>query len=126
MGLAHLGLEALGFALESGQAFFSLRGGVARVAGQGEEVHGAAAIGFKVALGVEDLIGGGAGFLLARGDFLMECASLFGRGLKEAVLLGALFNDAGELGAGLFDLRGSGGGARFQFGNALRVAAFAG
>ena len=92
-GLAHLGVEAVGLAFQSGEALFALGYAVARVAGHGEQMHGVAARQLHLALGAEDIFGGGAGFLLLCLDLLAEGLGFSGGGVEEGALLGALFGD---------------------------------
>jgi hypothetical protein len=89
-------------------------------------LHGVAAACFNLPLGVEDLFGGGAGFVLARLDIASELLRLTDSGLEETAMLGALLGDAGQLGTGLLEFGSCGRDAGFEFADALGVAALAG
>jgi hypothetical protein len=80
----------------------------------------------ELPFGAENLFGCRACFVLARLDLLAKLPRFSGCRLEEAVVLRALFGNAGQLGAGLLELDSGGGDARFEFADALGVAALAG
>jgi len=64
------------FALQGGEALFALRGVVAGVAGQREQLHGVAAGVLELPFGAENLFGCRACFVLARLDLLAKLPAL--------------------------------------------------
>ncbi len=121
----HLAGETLGFALERAECLFGLRCLVARVGGFGEELQAAAALGFQALLGVGDGLGGFACLLLQRFGLLAEACGFGGGGFEEAAVLLALGGEAVHLLARLIELRGAGGGAGGEVGDALLVGVLA-
>ncbi len=75
-------------------------------------MHGVTPARFQFALGVEYILGSGAGLVLARLHFLAKLTCLPGGGLEKAALLRALLSNAGQLRARLLQLGGRSGNAR--------------
>ncbi len=96
--------QPLGLSLQCGHTLFALSDVVARVPGQGKQMHRVPAPGLQLPLRSINLFGRRTCFVLPRLHFLPEFVSLAGCCLKEVFLLCSFFLDAGHLRSRLFQL----------------------